>query len=149
MDEKPTRPPEKEVAAPATETATHQRCQTAAVLDDSAAGRNKPGTSLVWVPCTGPRAPQDRLSQHRRRRDAAHRSVPLDCGCRDPWPCDCTDPPLSDRMIDAGKAAAEHLLCRGHTPILEIEILQALWRRGGEDRRLAQHIHQLTDGAIA
>lgn len=84
-----------------------------------------------------------------RRRGASPRLVSLDCGCRDPWPCRCSDPPLSDRMVAAGRAAALHILDAGEIPLLEIEILQALYRRGGADRRLAQQLHQLTGGVIA
>ena len=85
----------------------------------------------------------------KRRHAAARRAVPLDCGCPDPWPCRCSLPPLTDKMIDAGRDAALHILEANKIPILEIEVLQALWRRGGTDRELAEHLHQLTDGAIA
>jgi len=56
---------------------------------------------------------------------------------------------MSEKWIDAGRDAAQHLLSVGQTPLLEIEVLQALWRRGGDDRRLAQHLHQLAEGLIA
>ena len=36
----------------------------------------------------------------RRRWEASWRLPPLDCGCRDPWPCRCTDPPLSEHTLD-------------------------------------------------
>lgn len=85
----------------------------------------------------------------RRRRDASLRLVALDCGCRDPWPCRCTVPPLSDRSVDAGRAAALHVLEQGHVPLLEIEILRALYRRGGLDRQLAEQLHRLTGGRAA
>lgn len=87
----------------------------------------------------------------RRRRRAAYRMVPLDCGCltRDPWVCRCTAPPLSEPMVDAGRDAALHVLEHGDIPLLEIEVLRALWRRGGDDRRLAQQLHQLTGGRAA
>jgi hypothetical protein len=52
-------------------------------------------------------------------------------------------------MIDASAAAARHLLQRGHTPLLEIEVLQALYRRGGDDRALAEELHELTHGEVA
>jgi hypothetical protein len=81
-----------------------------------------------------------------RRRGASRRLAFLHCGCRDPWPCRCTDPPPSQRMVDAGRAAARHLLEVGHTPILKPEVLRALWRRGGADRQLAQHLYN-TEGA--
>ena len=86
--------------------------------------------------------------QLRRRRAASQRMVPLDCGCIDPWPCRCTEPPLSERMIDAGREAARHILEAGHLPLLELEVLQALWRRGGDDRALAEQLHAATGGRI-
>lgn len=85
----------------------------------------------------------------KRRRRAVRRLVPLNCGCPDPWPCRCTDPPLSDKMIDAGRDAALHFLAAGRVPLLKIEVLQGLYRRGGEDRELAELLHTLTDGALA
>jgi hypothetical protein len=85
-----------------------------------------------------------------RRRTAAAQSVPLDCGCRDPWTCDCTENLFDrdgfDRWVDAGGAAARHLLEVGCTPILETDVLQALWRRGGPERALAQHLFALAGG---
>ncbi|WP_225594257.1 hypothetical protein [Mycolicibacterium fortuitum] len=85
----------------------------------------------------------------RRRFAAACRIEPLDCGCGpDPWLCRCTEPPLSDRMIDAGRDAALHLLECGRVPLLEIEVLQALWRRGGADRELAELLQKLTGGQV-
>jgi hypothetical protein len=87
-------------------------------------------------------------AQLRRRRDAARRLIPLDCGCTDPWPCRCTQPPLSDRMIDAGRDAALHVLDTGQIPLLELEVLQALYRRGGMDRALAEMLHAAAGGEI-
>ncbi|MGO9156994.1 hypothetical protein [Mycobacterium sp.] len=84
-----------------------------------------------------------------RRRNTSWRVVPLDCGCRDPWPCRCTQPPLSERMVDAGRDAALHILDAGEIPLLEIEILQALYRRGGTDRALAEQLHALAGGVVA
>jgi hypothetical protein len=76
--------------------------------------------------------------------------VPLDCGCRDPWrPCRCTQPPLSQRWVDASAATARHLLAGGHVPLLELEVLRALYRRGGDDRELAQEIYELAGGEVA
>jgi hypothetical protein len=89
------------------------------------------------------------LSQLRRRRLAARRLPPLDCGCPDPWPCRCTLPPLTGHRVDSGRDAALHVLAGGHVPLLEIEVLQALWRRGGTDRELAELLHQLTRGEVA
>jgi hypothetical protein len=89
------------------------------------------------------------LAIMKRRSAAARRMLSLDCGCRDPWPCRCSDPPLSERMIDAGRDAALHLLDIGNVPMVKIEVLQALWRRGGEDRELAELLHHLADGEVS
>jgi hypothetical protein len=52
-------------------------------------------------------------------------------------------------MVDAGRAAACHILATtGEVPLLEFEILRALWRRGGADRALAEHLHAATGGEI-
>ena len=105
------------------------------------------GGALVWLPCTRT-YPQDLRSQLRRRRAAAHRSIPLDCGCRDPWPCRCTEPPLSERALDAWVAAAWHLLELGHMPLVPLEVRRALWRRPA-DRELAEILHRGCGGAAA
>ncbi|MCA2253860.1 hypothetical protein JF710_11835 [Mycobacterium intracellulare] len=89
------------------------------------------------------------LAGWKRRRHAARRLPPLDCGCPDSWPCGCSEPPLSDKMIDAGRDAALHVLAGDHVPILEFEVLQALWRRGGDDRELAELLYSLTGGTLA
>jgi hypothetical protein len=86
--------------------------------------------------------------QLRRRRDAAARSVPLDCGCRDPWPCRCTEPPLSDWALHGWRDAAKHLLAAGHPPLVPLEVRRALWRRGGNDRELAELLHEACGQAI-
>jgi hypothetical protein len=92
---------------------------------------------------------QDTLSQMKRRRAASRRLVSLDCGCGgDPWTCRCTNPPLSEKMIDAGRDAALHVLDGGHVPLLEIEVLQALWRRGGSDRALAVQLHEMSGSEV-
>lgn len=88
------------------------------------------------------------LRQLRCRRQASSRVVPLDCGCSDPWPCTCSSPPLTDRMIDAGRDAAIHLLTSGVIPPLDIEIRRALWRRGGADRVLAELLHAACGGEV-
>lgn len=55
---------------------------------------------------------------------------------------------LADRWVDAGRDAALHLLRRGHIPLLELEVLQALRRRGGLDRALAEMLYAATGGEI-
>ncbi|WP_231995835.1 hypothetical protein [Mycobacterium sp. 852002-51163_SCH5372311] len=53
-------------------------------------------------------------------------------------------------MIDGGRDAALHILdTTGRIPLLETEVLQALWRRGGTDRELAELLHALTLGELA
>jgi hypothetical protein len=83
------------------------------------------------------------------RRTASWRLPPLGCGCRDPLECRCTPPPPTERMVDAGRAAALHLLELGHTPILEPGTLRGLWARSGHDRALARYLHTLTGGLAA
>ena len=85
----------------------------------------------------------------RRRRAAAARSLPLDCGCRDPYPCRCTSPPLSDTAVDGWRDAAQHVLATGRIPLLPLEIRRALWRRGGTDRALAEVLHRACGGEVA
>jgi hypothetical protein len=86
----------------------------------------------------------------RRRRVACRRMVPLDCcGCRDPWPCRCTDPPLAECQVDHWRDAALHLLRAGHMPLLPLEARRALWRRGGPDRELAELLHDACGGEAA
>ena len=89
------------------------------------------------------------LEPLRRRRAASRRLPPLDCGCPDPWPCRCTEPPLTAHRVDSGRDAALHVLAGGHVPLLELEVLRALYRRGGADRELADLLHQLTRGEVA
>jgi len=76
-----------------------------------------------------------------RRREAAKRLPPLECGCRDPWPCRCHGPTVeSDNQIDGWAAAARHLALNGLLPVLPVEAMRALWRRGGDDRALVVSI---------
>jgi hypothetical protein len=58
------------------------------------------------------------------------------------WPC-CAEQPPSKAWVNAGAAAAEHLLDHGCTPILADDVLCALWCRGGGDRALAQNLYDL------
>lgn len=91
----------------------------------------------------------DILAQLRRRRRAAERLPLLDCGCADPWPCRCTTPPLTDRDVDNWRDAAGHVMDTGKVPLLPVEVLRALYRRGGEDRALAERLHAATGGVLA
>lgn len=87
----------------------------------------------------------------RRRSDASLRLPPLDCGCRtrDPWICYCVPRPMSEKFIDAGAQAAHHLLDVGCVPLLQLDVLRALHRRGGDDRQLAQELYELAGGVVA
>lgn len=88
-------------------------------------------------------------AQLRRRRAATGRSVPLDCGCRDPWPCRCTEPPLSDHQLDGWRDSALRILFNRQVPMLPFEVLRALYRRGGADRVLAEQLHAANGGEVA
>ena len=118
----------------------------------------RPGTPLPMTGDTTTSAPTltKRISRHCdfsvwRRRQAAQRLEPLACGCRDPLFCECRPPlpdrpPPSERMVDGGRAAALHLLEVGFMPLLELDVLRALYRRGGADRRLAEELYELAGG---
>lgn len=103
----------------------------------------EPSTSAVdgsLSPLTGSADDTGRCRQRRLRRAAAQRVAPLDCGCRDPWPCRCSDPPLSEAALDGWAAAARHVLASGQVPLLPLEVRRALWRRAA-DRPLAERLH--------
>ncbi len=87
-------------------------------------------------------AGQRRNRPWRCRREASWRMVALDCGCRDPWPCRCTTPPLTDHALDGWRDAARHILDCGQIPLVPLEIRRALWRRQGADRLLVERLHQ-------
>jgi hypothetical protein len=52
-------------------------------------------------------------------------------------------------MVDAGAQAARHILETGYVPLLQLDVLRALYRRGGNDRRLAQELYELAGGDAA
>ena len=85
-----------------------------------------------------------------RRADAAVRLPRLDCGCRDPWACRCgTVPALSDSQLDGWADAARYVMdTTGCTPMLPVDVLRGLWRRGGDDRALAEKL-RAAGGAVA
>lgn len=100
------------------------------------------------------RAPQSLARMHgpvcwHRRHDASMRLAPLDCGCSDSWTCRCTRPPLTERDLDGYANAARHLLeAAGCTPMVPMDALRGLYRRGGDDRVLAEQLHAM-GGAVA
>jgi hypothetical protein len=82
----------------------------------------------------------------RRRLIAAARCEPHEwSGYRDPL-CDAPKPELT---VDSYAQAARHLLDHGLCPHADQTALQALWRRQGQHRRLAQQIVELWDGQVA
>jgi hypothetical protein len=85
----------------------------------------------------------DTVAGLHRRRAASQRLVRLVCGCADPWPCRCYDSALSEKRIEAAAQAAAHLLAENLPPLLDVELLRALYRRGGDDRKLAEQLRDL------
>lgn len=70
------------------------------------------------------------------------RSPRLDCGCRGDI-CHCTPAPLSDHQLDGWADCARFILdTAGVTPVVPVEVLRALWKRGGEDRLLAEKLRE-------
>lgn len=94
-------PPEKEDGPGTKSEATTTAAKHADSRNDTALPRQCAADTRPW----------------RQRRQASYRLIPLDCGCRDPWPCRCTVPPLSDKTVDAGRAAALHVLDQGRVPL--------------------------------
>jgi hypothetical protein len=78
------------------------------------------------------------------RHAAATRLRPLACGCVDPWLHRCRDATaLTEGSLDGWADALGTLTGLDFTPLAPVEVLRALWRRGGSDRRLAQAVHQV------
>lgn len=75
-----------------------------------------------------------------RRREAARHLRPLNCPgrCHDPLlDCICEEPPpITEQMVAAAVAAAQHLRDENLPPIFDTETLRAMWRSGH---------HQLVD----
>lgn len=84
----------------------------------------------------------DTLAALRRRRSASRRLPPLDCGCRDPLPCRCDDPPLSDRIVDSYHDTVMHLRACGLLAAPRLPEMRVLWRRGDVERRLVTEISE-------
>lgn len=63
------------------------------------------------------------------RRDAADRSEPLDCGCRDPWTCDRHRPDISPEAV---LASVIHLGARGAWPLHDLRRAWPLARNSTE-----------------
>ncbi len=78
-------------------------------------------------------------------RASSHRMVPVSrCGCiRDPeHDVHRCSSEITDVMIDAYSAAAQHLLDHGVTPAPNVPAMRVMWRRGGADQRLARRISE-------
>jgi hypothetical protein len=94
----------------------------------------------------------DTIAGLSRRRQAARRLPRLSdcCGASDALSCRCyePDPPLSERAIEAWRAAIERTLPIG-TPVVPVEVLQRLHRMGGTDRQLAQRVWADSGGVLA
>jgi hypothetical protein len=91
-------------------------------------------------PTPSPETPTNTNSvrQADRRRVAAKRLPPLDSGSRDPR---CRDnPEPSERMVDGYRDAVRHLQANGLPPAPFLPEMRIMWRRGGDDRRLASAI---------
>jgi hypothetical protein len=92
------------------------------------------------------------LAGLQRRHGAARRLPPISrCGCiRDPDHDRhrCGDA-ITETMVDGYRDAVLHLR---HLGLLAAPLqpeVQMLWRRGGDDRRLAQELYQLAGGDAA
>ena len=116
------------------------------MTDDERPGAEAGPLSAGTDACQGNSAIREQLA---RRRAATARSVPLDCGCRDPWRCSCTEPSLSGVVVDGWRDSAVHILAAGLLPRLPLEVLRALYRRGGRDRLLAEMLHHAIGGEAA
>ena len=68
-----------------------------------------------------------------RRRQAATRVAPLECGCPDPWAHRCFRPEPSETMIDAYTSTVEMLAALGYPAAPLVPELRGLWRRGDRE----------------
>lgn len=79
-------------------------------------------------------------AQLRCRRAAARR---LPGG--DPWPAGIRQEglaPFSERQIEAWTEAVRHLTSDGMVPMVPVDVLREMWRRGGPERELAREIYE-------
>lgn len=76
-------------------------------------------------------------TQLRRRAGAAHR---LEGG--DPWRRVHEDGEPTPTQLEAWCHAVSHLLSDGATPVVPAEVLRAMYRRGGQQRTLAENVHE-------
>jgi hypothetical protein len=101
------------------------------------------------APTNQPRSAHHYIAGLRRRRAATYRLPADDCSHADPWTCKChnsTDN-TTDQYIDGYRDAARHLLAQGLTPAPNLPAMRGMWKRGGDDQRLAMRIAQLWEVA--
>ena len=79
--------------------------------------------------------PADPLALYRRRQ-AAYRSEPRPCGCRDPWGCAHGRAALDDVELDGWEAACAQLAGLGLPPLVPAHIRAALRLRATRRRLL-------------
>jgi hypothetical protein len=107
--------------------------------------RSRPACNEAASTATGEIHDTNVPRQQRRRRAASWRCVPLDCSCRDPWPCKhYRDPYISDKQAEAAAAAIEHLDLVGTPGLLDVDTCRAMWRCG--HRSLAESVRRRTAG---
>ena len=76
------------------------------------------------------------------RRQAAQRVPILPCGRHaDPWPCRCTDDPLTEKHLDAWASTIAHLAALDCPAVVPVEALDGLRRRGGAGAQAAALAH--------
>lgn len=84
----------------------------------------------------------DYIAGLRRRRAETYRRPKLDCGCVDPW-TNRHDEQITDNYVDGYRDAAEHLLASGLAPAPNLPAMRTMWKRGGNEQRLAMRIAEL------
>lgn len=86
------------------------------------------GTAITTQPSAG------ESTRLHRRRAAAARCQPLECGCRDPWTCRHHDDDQDDdNQTEAAAQAGDYLLRHGLAPLYGVDRGRALWRAGRRD----------------
>ena len=129
----------------ALEVWTRSCVRSAAVRSDANERENRrPGQGTAAS--TTPPTDMHFTAMDRRRRAAAIRCVPHEwSGFRDPL----FDQPRPNLTIESYEQAAQHLLDGGLCPHPDRAALQALWRRQGHSRRLAQAVVDRWGGEVA